>query len=42
MNFIDDIQTSASMFLMELVVRRGGDVIDVNIKNHLPMDRIHP
>jgi hypothetical protein len=30
MNFIYDIQTNLSPFLMELVPSRGGDVKDVN------------
>jgi hypothetical protein len=30
------------VFLMDLVTRRGGDVMDTNIRHHLPMDGIHP
>jgi hypothetical protein len=33
---------NASLFLMEFITRRGGDVTDANIKHHLPMDRTHP
>jgi hypothetical protein len=42
MSFNDNIQTSPSPFLVNLVVRRGGDVIDANIRHHLPIDGIHP
>ncbi len=28
MSFIDDIQTNPSSFFMELVTKRGGDVMD--------------
>jgi hypothetical protein len=42
MSFINDIQRSASLFLVELIARRGGDVTNVNIRHHLPMDGIHP
>jgi hypothetical protein len=42
MSFIDNIQTSPSPLLVLFVARRGGDVIDVNIKHHLPIDGIHP
>jgi hypothetical protein len=42
MSFIDDIQTSPSLFLVELVIKKGGDVINANIKHHLPIDGIHP
>jgi hypothetical protein len=30
MNFINDIQTSPSPLLMELITKRGGDVMDAN------------
>ncbi len=42
MNLIDNIQTSLNLFLVELIAKRGGDVTDVNIKHHLPIDGIHP
>jgi hypothetical protein len=42
MNFIDNIQINPSLLLVEFVIRKGGDVMDVNIKHHLPMDGIHP
>jgi hypothetical protein len=42
MNFIDDMQTSPSLFLMEFVARKGNDVMDVNIRHHLSKDGIHP
>jgi len=32
MNFIDDIQTSPSLLLVELIIRKGGDVTNANIK----------
>jgi hypothetical protein len=42
MSFIDDVQTSPSLLLMELITKWGGDVVDANIKHHLLMDGIHP
>ncbi len=42
MGFIDDIQTNPNSLLMEFVVRRGGDVMDANIKHHLLTNEIHP
>jgi hypothetical protein len=42
MNFIDDIQTNPSPFLVELIIKRGSDVIYTNIGHHLPIDGIHP
>jgi hypothetical protein len=42
MSFIDDIQINPSSFLVELVVRKGGDVTNANIRHHLPMNGIHP
>ncbi len=42
MSFIDNIQTSLSPLLVDLVVIRGGDVMDANIRHHFPIDGIHP
>jgi hypothetical protein len=42
MNLIDNIQTSSSPLLVELVIKRGGDVTNVNIKHHLSINGIHP
>jgi hypothetical protein len=42
MNFIDDIQTSASLYFVELVAKKGCDLTNANIRHHLPMDGIHP
>jgi hypothetical protein len=38
----DNIQTSPSWFFVQFVVKKGGDVIDENIRHHLPIDGIHP
>jgi hypothetical protein len=42
MNFIDDIQTSPIPLFVELIIKKGGDLIDANIRHHLPIDGIHP
>jgi hypothetical protein len=42
MSFIEDIQISPSPLLVELVVKKGGDVTNANIRHHLPIDGIHP
>jgi hypothetical protein len=42
MSFIDNIQINPSPLLVEFIIRREGDLMDVNIKHHLPMDGIHP
>jgi hypothetical protein len=41
MSFIDNIQTNSSPLLMELVIKRGGDVTNANAMefNHL---NVHP
>jgi hypothetical protein len=41
MSFIDDIQTSPSPFFMELLIIRGGDVMDANAKEFIHLD-VHP
>jgi hypothetical protein len=40
-NFINDIQTNPSMLTMELVARRGGDVMDTNAMRFIPFN-VHP
>jgi hypothetical protein len=41
MNFIDDIQTNPSPFLVEFINEKGGDVTNGGIKHHIPIDGIH-
>jgi hypothetical protein len=42
MNFINDIQTSPSPLLMELIIIRGGDdVMDVNAMGFIHLN-VHP
>jgi hypothetical protein len=41
MSFINDVQTSPSLFLVELIVKRGGDVIDANTMKFIDM-YVHP
>jgi hypothetical protein len=41
MNFINDIQTSPSPFFVELVIRRGGDVMDANVMEFIHLND-HP
>jgi hypothetical protein len=41
MCFINNIQTTPSSVLMELVARRGGDVTDVNAMEFTPLN-VHP
>jgi hypothetical protein len=41
MSFIDDIQTNPSLFFMEFVVRRGGDVTDANAMEFIHLN-VHP
>ncbi len=38
MNFIDDIQKSASLFFVELVIKKGSDLTNASIRHHPPMD----
>ncbi len=40
-SFINDIQTSPSLFFVELVTRRGNDVIDANAMKFIHMS-VHP
>jgi hypothetical protein len=41
MSFIDDIQTSLNPLLVKFVITKGGDVINTNIRHHIPIDGIH-
>jgi hypothetical protein len=41
MSFINDIQTSPSLLPMELVTKRGGDVMDTNAMRFIPLN-VHP
>jgi hypothetical protein len=41
MRFIDDIQTSLSLLLMELIAKRGGDVTDANAMEFIHLND-HP
>jgi hypothetical protein len=40
-NFINIIQTSPSLFVMEFVATRGGDVMDTNAMRFIPLN-VHP
>jgi hypothetical protein len=37
-NFINDIQTSPNLLLMEFVARKGGDVMDTNAIRFIPLN----
>jgi hypothetical protein len=41
MSFIDDIQASPSPLLVELVIKRGDDVTNVNAMEFIHMN-VHP
>jgi len=41
MNLINNIQTSPSLLLVELVVKRGGDVTNANAMEFIHMN-VHP
>jgi hypothetical protein len=41
MGFINNIQTSPSLFPMEFLARRGGDVMDTNAMRFIPLMFIH-
>jgi hypothetical protein len=41
MSFIIDIQANQKLFLMELVVRKGGDVMDANATRFILLN-VHP
>jgi hypothetical protein len=41
MNFINDIQTSPNLLLMELIIGMGGDVMDVNATWFINLN-VHP
>jgi hypothetical protein len=41
MSFIDDIQTSPSMILMEFIVKRGSDVTNANAMGFIPLNVHH-
>jgi hypothetical protein len=41
MSFIDNIQTSPSLILVEFIVKRGGDVTDANAMGFIPLN-VHP
>jgi hypothetical protein len=41
MNFINDIQTSPSSFLVEFVVKQGSDVTNANAMKFIPLN-VHP
>jgi hypothetical protein len=41
MNFIDNIQTNPSPLLMELIVKKGGDVVDANVMEFIHLN-VHP
>jgi hypothetical protein len=41
MSFIDNIQINPSSLLMEFIVKRGGDVMDVNVMEFIHLN-VHP
>jgi len=41
MNFIDDIQTKPSLFIVEHITKRGGDVKNVNAMEFIHLN-VHP
>jgi hypothetical protein len=40
-SFVNDIQTSSSLLIVELVVKRGGDVMDANAMGFIQLN-VHP